>query len=188
MNHVIRAVRPDEWAKVKQIRLESLQDPAAPLAFLDTYEQARRYSDAYWQERAAGSSPRHGTRAGQFIAEAPDGSWSGSVALLIEKPGGDDFLGTSVEQAQGHLVGVYVRPEQRGSGLIGALIAAALDWAWSVEEPRLGRVRLYVHEGNGRAQAAYRKIGFVPTGKVVPFELDPAFKELELAVERPDKA
>lgn len=57
MDHVIRAVQPDEWAKAKDIRLASLQDPAAPVAFLETYEEALEQPDSFWQERAAGSSP-----------------------------------------------------------------------------------------------------------------------------------
>lgn len=191
MNHVIRAVRPDEWSKAKDIRLTSLQDPAAPVAFLETYEQALEQPDSFWQQRAAGSSPTHGTRSAQFIAEAPDGTWSGSATLLIEEAGDTDFLGTSTERAQGHLVGVFVHPEQRGTGLIGALVAAALDWAWSREEPRLARVRLYVHERNPRARAAYRKLGFVPTGEALQLEGNPSVvpgKDLELAIERPQGA
>ncbi|MEV4974766.1 GNAT family N-acetyltransferase [Streptomyces scopuliridis] len=180
MDHVIRAVRSDEWAKVKDIRLASLQDPAAPVAFLETYEGALAQPDAFWQERAA--------RAGQFIAEAPDGTWSGTVTLLIEEAGDMDFLGATSERAQGHLVGVFVRPEQRGTGLLGALVDAALDWAWSLEEPWLARVRLHVHEGNPRAQAAYRKLGFVPTGTSLALDGYPSAapgRELELAVNRP---
>ncbi|MFE3140494.1 GNAT family N-acetyltransferase [Streptomyces scopuliridis] len=188
MNHVIRAVRPDEWAKVKDIRLSSLQDPAAPVAFLETYEEALAQPDAFWQEWATGASRRHGTRAGQFIAEAPDGTWSGTVTLLIEEAGDMDFLGATSERAQGHLVGVFVRPGQRGTGLLGALVDAALDWAWSLEEPRLARVRLHVHERNPRAQAAYRKLGFVPTGKSLPLEGNRSVapgRELELVINRP---
>ncbi|MFJ9032131.1 GNAT family N-acetyltransferase [Streptomyces sp. NPDC102274] len=188
MNHVIRAVRPDEWAKAKDIRLASLQDPAAPVAFLETHEEALEQPDSFWQARAAGTSPRHGVRAGQFIAEAPDGTWSGTVTLLIEEAGGTDFLGATSERAQGHLVAVFVRPEQRGTGLLGALVDAALDWAWSLDEPWLARVRLHVHEGNARAQAAYRKLGFVPTGRSLSLEGKPSVapgKELELVIDRP---
>ncbi|MFB7274729.1 GNAT family N-acetyltransferase [Streptomyces sp. NPDC056244] len=185
MKHVIRAVRPDEWAKVKELRLLALQDPAAPVAFLETYEQGLAHPDSYWRQRATGASPRHGSRSSQFIAEASDGSWSGSVAMLVEDAGSSDFFGATIAQAQGHLVGVYVRPEQRGSGLIGALIGEALDWAWAQEKPRLARVRLYVHEENPRARAAYLKLGFVPTGTVMAFQPDPVAKEQELAIERP---
>lgn len=42
-----------------------------------------------------------------------------------------------------------------------ALVDGALAWAW---ERGLERVRLFVHEKNGRAEAFYRKTGFVPTG------------------------
>lgn len=170
MNHLIRAVRADEWAKAKELRLAALQDPVAPVAFLTTYEQALERPDSFWQRQAVAG--------GQFIAEAPDGTWSGSVAVRIERAGETDFMGVTADRAQGHLVGVYVRPEQRGSGLIGELVAAALDWAWSVREPRAARVRLFVHEENPRALAAYRKLGFVPTGVAVE-------KDVELEYVRP---
>ncbi|MFD7318803.1 GNAT family N-acetyltransferase [Streptomyces sp. NPDC059883] len=188
MNHVIRAVRPDEWAKAKDIRLAALQDPAAPVAFLETYEGALAQPDSFWQARVAGAAPGHGGRTVQFIAEAPDGTWSGTVTLLIEEAGSTVFMGATSERAQGHLVGVFVRPEQRGIGLLGALVDATLDWAWSLEEPWLARVRLHVHEGNPRARAAYRKLGFVPTGVSLPLEGSPsvtAGNELELAIDRP---
>ena len=184
MNHVIRGVRADEWAKVKEFRLLALRDPMAPLAFLETYEGAERRPDSFWQQRAAGAV--RGTRSRQFVAEAPDGAWSGSVSVMVEESGTTDFMQKTVVEAQGHLVGVYVRPEHRGGGLVKELVAAALDWAWSMEEPRLALVRLYVHENNPRAQAAYRRIGFAPTGLTVPFEPDPSSRELELAIPHPD--
>ncbi|MFI6704317.1 GNAT family N-acetyltransferase [Streptomyces sp. NPDC050509] len=185
MNHVIRTVRPDEWPRTRELRLDALRDPAAPVAFLETYEQAVEHPDAVWQERAAGFSARHGTRSVQFVAEAADGGWSGSVAVLVEEAGREDFFGGTVERAQGHLVGVFVRPEHRGGRVVGELVGAALDWAWALEDPRLARVRLYVNEGNPRAAAAYRKLGFAATGGSVPMAGDPSAKELELAVERP---
>ncbi|MET9483214.1 GNAT family N-acetyltransferase [Streptomyces sp. NPDC006638] len=183
MNHVIRAVRADEWAEVRELRLVALQDPAASIAFLDTYEQASQRPDSFWQERAAGVVEGGGAQL--FVAEAPDGSWSGTVGLLIEPAGLTDFFGTTIERPQGHLVGVFVRPGQRGGGLIDGLVEAALDWAWSLEEPRLERVRLHVHESNGRARAVYRRLGFEPTGVLVPFAPDPSAKEQEMAVVRP---
>jgi RimJ/RimL family protein N-acetyltransferase len=185
MNHLIRAVRADEWAEVKELRLVALQDPAAPVAFLDSYEHAVERPDSFWQERAAGSMFQNRATSRQFIAEAPDGSWSGTVAVVIEPAGTEDFAGATVGHPQGHLVGVFVRPEHRGRGLLGALVEVALDWAWSLDEPKLERVRLFVHEHNPRAQAAYRKIHFVPSGVTVLSETDPSVKELEFAVERP---
>src|SRR4051794_16762229 len=45
MDYVIRAVRAGEWRLAKELRLAALQDPAAPVAFLETYEQALERSD-----------------------------------------------------------------------------------------------------------------------------------------------
>ncbi|GAA3728702.1 hypothetical protein GCM10023082_28170 [Streptomyces tremellae] len=126
-----------------------------------------------------------GGRACQFIAEAPDGTWWGALTVLVEEAGSLDFLNTVIKQRQGHVVSVFVRPEQRGTGLIGALVDAGLAWAWSWDDPPLELVRLYVHEENTRARAAYARMGFVPTGLEIPFAPDPSAQELEMALERP---
>ena len=41
-----------------------------------------------------------------------------------------------------------------------------------------------MHEDNGRAQAFYRRAGFVPTGRIVPLSDKLDEKELEFALER----
>ncbi|MET9885200.1 GNAT family N-acetyltransferase [Streptomyces sp. NPDC006430] len=184
MNHyVIRPVRAEEWQKVKELRLAALHDPIAPLAFLETVDQAEARTDAFWQDRAAGAS--HGRHARQFVAEAPDGQWVGSVTVLIEEGGTTDYFDHAIAQTQGHLVGVFVRAEQRGTGLIEELFAASLDWAWSLEEPAVERVRLFVHEDNARAGSFYRRYGFRASGHVVPVPGDPSAKELEYVLTRP---
>ncbi|MFD7711926.1 GNAT family N-acetyltransferase [Streptomyces sp. NPDC059785] len=181
MNHVIRPIRTGEWAAVKELRLTALQDPAAPLAFLETYEDAVGRSDAYWQERTDGAAEGQ-TERQQFVAEGPDGVWAGSVTVLVEKAGAQEPFGGVVERDQAHVVGVFVRVGQRGSGLIGALLDAALEWSW---ERGLERVRLYVHERNPRAEAAYRKAGFVPSGGTAAVPGNSDDRELELVIERP---
>ncbi|MFF4186822.1 GNAT family N-acetyltransferase [Streptomyces sp. NPDC001691] len=183
MEHVIRPVRADEWLKVKELRLASLLDPAAPVAFLDTYESAVARPDAYWQERAAGASQQEGS-VRQFIAEGPDGEWAGQVVVLVEAEGDDDVFGNRIAAPQAHLVGVFVRPGHRGVGLTERLFAAALEWAWALPEPRLHRVRLFVHENNPRAQGFYRKAGFVPTGVTALLSGD-GFYDLEMEIIRP---
>ncbi len=85
--------------------------------------------------------------------------------MLVEEAGTTDWTGSPVERRQGHVVGVYVRPEWRGSGLTKALFGAGLEWAWAGGAER---VRLVVHPDNERAQGAYRKAGFVPSGRTVP--------------------
>ncbi|MEV6838491.1 GNAT family N-acetyltransferase [Streptomyces sp. NPDC051133] len=180
-DYVVRVIRADDWPRVKQLRLDALRDPIAHLAFLETYEEAASRSDAFWQDRAAGSG-EGSTGARQFIAETPDGTWIGSVTVLIEEAGTKDWAGLPVERRQGHVVGVFVRPEHRGHGLIKALFDAGVAWA---RERGAERVRLLVHEDNDRAQGAYRKAGFVPSGVAVPFVTDAAQNELEFVLEWP---
>lgn len=181
--YVIRAVRGDEWQKVKELRIDALRDPAAPVAFLETVEEAEARSDGFWRDRAEGAS--HGRFARQFVAEAADGTWAGSVTVLVEEGGSTDFFERPVEQTQGHVVGVFVRSGQRGAGLAEGLFGAALGWAWSLREPALECVRLFVHEENARAEVFYRRLGFRASGVVVPVPGDPSAKEREYVFPRP---
>ncbi|MFF3020960.1 GNAT family N-acetyltransferase [Streptomyces sp. NPDC057939] len=180
--HSIRSVRAGEWRQVKELRIAALKDPAAPVAFLETVEKAESHPDAFWRGRADGAS--HGRTARQFVAEGPDGTWGGGVTVLVEDAGTVDIFGQGVEQGQGHLVGVFVREEWRGSGMAGALLAAAVEWVWSLEEPVLDRVRLFVHRDNPRAAASYRRFGFTASGRIV--RLDSGAEEHEYLLRRPD--
>lgn len=181
MNQVIRSIRADEWRAVRELRLVALQDPVAHLAFRETYEESVARPDAFWQERAAGAAEGVAERR-QFVAVDPDGVWTGSVVVLVERAGEADFLGHVGEWDQAHLVGVFVRPEHRGSGVTDALFETALAWAW---ETGLDRVRLFVHEKNGRAEAFYRRVGFVPTGGSAPTPGDTGERDLEFVITRP---
>ncbi|MFF4750849.1 GNAT family N-acetyltransferase [Streptomyces sp. NPDC002514] len=178
-DYLIRAIRPDEWATVRGLRLEALRDPVARLAFLETYEQAVGRPDVFWQERAARSAEEAGG-ARQFVAVAADGAWAGTLTVLMEEAGTTDWAGELVDRRQGHVVGVFVRPQHRGRGLSEALFAVGVEWAW---ERGAERVRLFVHEDNGRARGAYRKAGFVPSG-VTTEMAEGEGRELELVVER----
>jgi RimJ/RimL family protein N-acetyltransferase len=162
MSYVIRRVRAGDWQAAREIRLAALRDPAAPIAFLETYDQARAQPDEFWQDRTARAA--EGGPVGQFVAEGPAGEWAGTVTVLVEEPGSTDFAGERVEQRQAHLVGVFVREEHRGAAVAPALFRAALDWAQAQEGVR--RVRLLVHGDNGRAEAFYRKVGFERTRSV----------------------
>ena len=60
------------------------------------------------------------------------------------------------------LYGMWVAPEARRSGLSGRLIGAVIAWARGAGFPRL---LLEVGDANAPAIAAYRALGFVPTGR-----------------------
>ncbi|MFG2793835.1 GNAT family N-acetyltransferase [Streptomyces sp. NPDC048419] len=179
MNYKVRSIHADEWPQAKALRLAALQDPVAHLAFLETYDEALARPDSFWQERAVGGA-EGASAAQQIIAEGPDGEWVGTLTVLIEEAGTTDWAGFPVERKQGHVVGVFVRPECRGIGLTEVLFDAGLEWAWSRGAER---VRLIVHEDNGRAQRLYRKVGFAPTGVTVPLAQASGESELEFAVE-----
>ncbi|MFJ8827431.1 GNAT family N-acetyltransferase [Streptomyces sp. NPDC102467] len=178
MDYEIRVVRPEEWPAVKELRLAALLDPVAPLAFLETYEQALARPDVFWQDRAAGAS--HGMAARQFVAVGSDGVWAGTVVVLVEDEGAVDFFGEVVEERQAQLVGVFVRPEARGRGVTEALFSAAVEWALGVDG--VARVRLHVHEDNARAAGFYRKFGFVRSGGAVPNPGDPSKVDHEMVL------
>ncbi len=112
--YVIRAVRGDEWERVRDLRIAALEDPAAPVAFLETVEQARSHPDEFWQGRARGAS--HGRAARQFVAEGPDGRWDGSVTVLVEEGGTTDFFDLPVERTQGTWSGCSCGPSSAGPG------------------------------------------------------------------------
>ncbi|MFB8142078.1 GNAT family N-acetyltransferase [Streptomyces parvus] len=184
MDYVMRVVRADEWPQVRQLRLDALQDPAAPVAFLESYEDAAAQPDAFWQQRAADAAEDGPGRVRQFVAESPDGEWVGSVTVLVESPDGEVRFGEAPPVDQAHLVGVFVRPEVRGTGVTDALFREAVAWAWSLSAPRMERVRLYVHEKNPRAAAFYRKFGFVPSGQRIPAPGDGGEQEVEYVLGR----
>ncbi|MZD04930.1 GNAT family N-acetyltransferase [Streptomyces sp. SID5785] len=181
MDYEIRPVRGEEWRAVRELRLAALKDGAAPIAFLETYEQALERPDGFWQDRARGAS--HGTSARQFVAVAADGRWVGTVVALVEEAGTEDFFGRPVRERQVQLVGVYVRPQARGIGVTEKLFEAAVAWARGLEGLR--RVRLHVHEDNARAEGFYRKFGFVLTGEAVPNPGDPSKSDREMVLAEP---
>lgn len=161
MDHLIRRVRADEWQQIRELRLAALQDPVASIAFLETYEEADAKPDSFWQGRAAGAA--EGVEVSQFVGEAVDGSWAGTVTVLLERVGEGAFADkAAVDQA--HVVGVFVRSEARGTGLAEALFQAAVEWSWEIAEPEIQRVRLFVHERNPLAEGLYAKCGFERTG------------------------
>ena len=173
----IRPIRADEWWEVRALRLEALGDEAAPLAFGESYDEGAAMPDSFWRERAAGSSVDAGPDAGarQLVAVAEDGRWVGTSVVLVESAGDKDFEGRVVERSGGHVVGVFVSPQHRAAGVIDGLFEASLGWMRSRGLPW---ARLYVHEENARAQGAYRRCGFEPTGLRLDGSLG---REIEMA-------
>ncbi|WP_405727092.1 GNAT family N-acetyltransferase [Streptomyces sp. NBC_01537] len=168
MRYEIRAKRPDEWELNRELRLAGLKDPASSVAFVNTYETEAAFTEEVWRSR--GETPA-------FVAVDEAGVWVGTVTVLVE-------VGEEYPVPQTHLVGVFVRPEFRGSGLAEDLLRAAVDWSFELPE-KVDRVRLWVHEENARAQAFYGRLGFTRTGGAMAFPLDETKTEYEMELPRP---
>jgi GNAT superfamily N-acetyltransferase len=163
---VVRRVAEGDWEKLRAVRLEMLAD--TPLAYLETVADAEVRSEGEWRFRAnRGSS---GPDALGLAAEdaGQDGRWVGYLACFVDSPG------------QGHVVSVYVAPVRRGTGLAARMLDAVVEWARG--EAGLSRLHLYVHQDNARAHAFYRRYGFTDTGATMPYDLDPAQAEIEMAL------
>jgi GNAT superfamily N-acetyltransferase len=80
------------------------------------------------------------------------------------------FIADDPETA--YLVGMWVAPEVRGTGVAVRLVERVLDWA---REHRRTRVVLSVKRGNERAVGLYAKCGFVeiPKPADLPYEPSP---------------
>ncbi|WP_062390103.1 GNAT family N-acetyltransferase [Demequina iriomotensis] len=158
MAPIVRRVRPEDWARARDLRLEALADPAAPVAFLETLDDARARPDEFWIERAARAS--HGGEVLQLLAEAGD-AFVANVAVLVQGAGSSDYFGAVIAERRATLVGVYLAPAVRGSGLLGAMVERAAAWT---RDEGLDRLYLDVHEDNPRARKAYARLGFAETG------------------------
>ena len=162
MSVLIRRIEAHEWREAKALRLRALADPDVRIAFLETLADGEAKPDSFWQDRAEGAAS--GDRAAQFVAIADDGEglWLGSLTVLRQPAGEPDYFEHTVDYERALIVGVFVDPSLRGSGVIDGLFAAGVHWA---EQQGVALVRLDVHVDNARAQAAYRRQGFTPTGR-----------------------
>jgi GNAT superfamily N-acetyltransferase len=100
---VIRRVESDDWARLRDVRLRALEGD--PDAFLETVENARTFPDVRWRERA-----RSTERTVTFAHEC-DGAFNGMVSAFV----GDDAT-------TAYLVGMWVAPDLRGSGVARELV------------------------------------------------------------------
>ena len=154
----VREVEERDWVRLRALRLEMLAD--TPIAYLETLTTAEAHPVSHWQRLARGRPG--GTK---LVGELEDGRWVGTMTGIIAE-------GTPT------LVAVYVSPSVRGTaaGVTDALLAGIERWAVQHGD----QLRLEVNELNGRAVEAYRRRGFVLTGRTTPYPLDPPSLELEM--------
>ncbi|MFN2322575.1 MAG: GNAT family N-acetyltransferase [Trueperaceae bacterium] len=143
---ILRELRPDDADAYRSLRLEALRN--VPSAFASSFEEESVRDLAATLER---------------LRPNPDGATFG--AFQAER-----LVGTSAifrlprlkERHKAYLVGMYVAPAARRTGVGRALVAAVLDRARAM--PGLRQVLLGVEAGNAPARALYEAFGFEAFG------------------------
>ncbi|WP_022910496.1 GNAT family N-acetyltransferase [Aestuariimicrobium kwangyangense] len=160
----VRLQTPDDWARVRDLRLEMLAD--TPLAYLERVEDARRLTDEDWQRRISTWAPGRGEA---FALTDAEDRWLGQCSVTLDRWSNPTRVWVGA---------VYVTPAARGGGGAGMLMAAASRWARAIDHHELW---LEVNDHNPRAIAFYEREGWVRTGAVRPYPLDPeGSSELEM--------
>ena len=113
----VRMTAAQDWPLLKQVRLAALS--SAPTAFGVSYGSAVKYTDEQWQERAS-------------AAAGPE-FW---LAFADNKPVG--MIGGGVSQSgRYNLIGMWVEPEMRGSGIASSLVEAVKSRALQTGHGRI---------------------------------------------------
>ncbi|MGD0214966.1 MAG: GNAT family N-acetyltransferase [Terriglobales bacterium] len=137
----IRRLMPADAALFRDIRLEGLR--LNPEAFGSTFEAENARPVAFFAERLSGSKVYGAFQGSELV---------GIAALLIGQG--------QKEAHKGRLVGMYVRPASRKSGVGQRLVEAIIEVArQSVEVVQLSVVR-----DNEAARRLYERLGFVEWG------------------------
>ena len=155
---LIRATNEDDWALLRQIRLDALCD--APTAFGVSHATAAANSDTQWRDRASGRGPAY------FVLALVNG-------VAVGLAGG--VISPSAEPA---LIAMWVRPAHRGAAVAAGLVGAIKQWAVGHGHERLV---LSVSPGNERAAAFYRKQGFRFLQEWEVLESDPRIQLQKMA-------
>lgn len=164
MEWYLRPARPDEWREAKRLRLEMLAD--TPIAFARSLAESEAMTDAQWQQGQlrAGQDDNH-----HVVVTDADGRW------LAQAIGKDFGPVTDPPWTSPGIVAVYVSPELRGQGVLGAMVDEIAAWLRSRGHDEM---TLMVHEDNHRAIRAYEKLGFALDGTSCPYGLDPSRRDL----------
>jgi ribosomal protein S18 acetylase RimI-like enzyme len=152
----VRPVGPDDWRRVRQVRLAALRE--APYAFGSTYERERTFGEAKWRARIAFGA-KYLAWVGGRVAGHAGGVPSDGDPRAVD------------------LVSMWVRPAGRGLGVGEALVATVAAWARAQAAARLD---LWVTDTNGPARRLYERCGFTPTGERRPLPSDPSLFEIQM--------
>jgi ribosomal protein S18 acetylase RimI-like enzyme len=161
---IIRRLEFGDHLDLRALRLRALA--TEPEAFGSTFARELAFDESIWRERLGPNGHPH---FGAFR----DGT--DLVGLAVGMVDAD-------ESGLASLVGMWIDPPDRGVGLSEQLIGEVLQWSF---EQGVAAVRLYVTEGNMRAETVYQRLGFSRTGHEEIRERDGA-TEIEMRIRSPN--
>jgi ribosomal protein S18 acetylase RimI-like enzyme/SAM-dependent methyltransferase len=143
---IVRA-EPDDWERVRDLRLRALLD--APEAFGSTHDDEAARTESDWRAFATGWEGA--ARQAAYAAVDEDGRWVGLAVGVVRE----------ADTSLANLYSMWVDPAARGLGAGRLLVDTVAVWAAGTGAERL---ELCVTEANDPAVALYRTAGFEPTG------------------------
>jgi len=143
----IELLKPLDAPQYRTLMLEAYA--LAADAFTSTAEERAIEPETFWVNRLAGAK-NAGAVFGAFLGH----DLVGTVAL--------EFGSKPKIKHKGHVIGMYVRPDARGTGAGRALLQAAVKYAKA--KPGIQLLNLTVTEGNEPAVNLYRSLGFQSYG------------------------
>lgn len=143
----IRPLQPDDALDFRALMLEGHE--LAADAFTTTASERAAEPLEWWLRRIGGPG-----LMGQAFGAFDAGRLVGSVSV--------EYAAKAKTRHQALVVGMYVRPAQRGRGAGAALIRAVIDDARARAGVRL--LTLTVTQGNDSAIRLYESVGFVRFG------------------------
>lgn len=144
----VEIIEPDQWMRVRDIRLRSLQ--ANPEAFGGTFEKESVEDELIWREKFIKND---------FVIASVEGQ---DVAIMYIEVLEGDFGATC------WIGGCWSDPDYRNKGLFSAMMefVDSQDRGWELQG-------LGVWTDNYSAIAAYEKLGFVKMGEDTPSSRQP---------------
>ncbi len=145
----IRRIRPDDVEAYREVRLRALR--LAPYAFSTTFVDASSRDDEAWRGATARLAGEH---VAGFAVDRGDGTFGGLVSVTIEDP-----AAAEVNQ-------MWLDEDLRGGDWGAALLGACEGFATAAD---IGRLTLWVAEGNERTARFYARCGYAATGETEAF-------------------
>ncbi|MBV1774143.1 GNAT family N-acetyltransferase [Burkholderiaceae bacterium DAT-1] len=163
MHERIVRIDPEQWALLRSLRLQALQD--APYAFGKRYEEIAERRDEFWQTHTRHYAESNDSAT--FIL-CREGNPVGMIGALLEGGRADHAF----------VCAMWVSPNYRRGGAGQRLVDIATRW---LADQGAERINAWIAEGNPRAIQFYERIGFVQTDQTRPLKGMPAVNERLLA-------